>query len=285
MPVNKLTRAIQLQRMRCYLTYLAENAKYLARKKSAEIALEDYRNNHVIRAVQQFDDMERRREEDCNWSWSPLFQILCREHLQGMPLRPWQHDETEWEKIIQVLQAEFDSDSMSLELQCPHIVRALKLYTRGSNGRNWSLAHPITGMTREHVLTIAKHDSESRRLSTCAQDIVDIGWALFPCIDPELCEPLRNCWNDVVALLGFEGWDPEPVLAKIENFLSRIARRALLDMHRSGRYKGELAAMWWTPGPADPCALRKHCNEVSVIYPHVVSINVFDIHNALDSLV
>ena len=62
--------------------------------------------------------------------------------------------------------------------------------------------------------------------------------------------------------MGFDGWNQDDVLHLIEQFLNRVARRAILDLHRSGRSSAELAAMWWVRGPDDPTTLRLHCNEV-----------------------
>jgi DNA-directed RNA polymerase specialized sigma24 family protein len=60
-------------------------------------------------------------------------------------------------------------------------------------------------------------------------------------------------------------------LETIETFLNRVARRAIVDLHRSGKYSAELAAMWWRTGSDDPAALRAHCNEVSVMNEGVSS--------------
>jgi hypothetical protein len=106
--------------------------------------------------------------EDTDWGWSPLFRILSKEIAPGVPTRPWKHTQEELHDILSALQADVKGEPMSLELDCPHIVRALKLYGRISFGRCSPISHPITGMTRRNMLAIAKDDVESKRLSACA---------------------------------------------------------------------------------------------------------------------
>ena len=62
---------------------------------------------------------------------------------------------------------------MTLELECPHIMRALKLYSKVLSGRITPLAHPERGMTKHNVLGIVRDSYESMRLCVAAQDIVD----------------------------------------------------------------------------------------------------------------
>jgi hypothetical protein len=40
----------------------------------------------------------------------------------------------------------------------------------------------------------------------------------------------------MVALMAFEGWNQDLVLQRIESFLVRMARKAIVDMKRSGLY-------------------------------------------------
>lgn len=255
-------RSTELAKLGSYLRYLVEKAGYVSKKLNAEVALQEKRSAYIRKELQIFENKEKVRLEDKTWGWSPLFRILTREVVKGLPERPWEHTADELERIMSVLQKESGTESTTLELECPHIIRALKLYTRLSSGRSCPLAHPLNGMTRDKLLCIAKQETESQRLSSCVQDIVDIGWSLFPCIKVGFCEPLSRCSNDMVALMAYEGWNQEAVLQKIEGFLSRVARRAVLDMHRTKGYGDELAAMWWSSGPADPTALRQHCDEV-----------------------
>ena len=209
--------------------------------------------------------------DDTDWGWSPFFKILSKEIAPGVPTRPWKHTQEELHVILFVLQADVKGEPMSLELDCPQIVRAQKLYGRISFGRCLPISHPITRMTKRNMLAIAKDDVESKPLSACAQDVVDIGWAFFPCIFGRICAPIRRCWGDMLGLMGFEGWNQDDVLETIETFLNRVARRAIVDLHQSGKYSAELPAMWWRTVSDDPAALRAHCNEVSVMNEGVSS--------------
>lgn len=188
-----------------------------------------------------------------------------------MPPRPWSHTQEELDCILSALQSDVKLEPMTLELECPHIVRALKLCGRISLGRRSPISHPVTGMTRKNILAIAKDEVESKCLSACAQDVVDIGWAYFPCIFGGICAPPRRCWGDMLGLMGFEGWNQDDVLHVIEQFLNRVARRAIVDLHRTGRNSAELAAMWWVRGPPDPTTLRLHCDEVKTLSKVIIS--------------
>jgi hypothetical protein len=268
---NNEGRNAELAKLEQYLIYIREKAQYVSKRLNAEVALEDRRRSYIVGQLQLFDRERAMRVEDTDWGWSPLFRILSKEISPGVPTRPWKHTQEELHDILSTLQADMKGEPMSLELDCPHIVRALKLYRRISFGRCSPISHPITGMTRRNMLAIAKDDVESKRLSACAQDVVDIGWALFPCIFGGICAPIRRCWGDMLGLMGFEGWNQDDVLETIEIFLNRVARRAIVDLHRSGKYSAELAAMWWRTGSDDPAALRAHCNEVSVMNEGVSS--------------
>ena len=95
--------------------------------------------------------------------------------------------------MLSTLQAHVKEPNMSLELDCTHINRALKLYKRMSLEQCSPILHPITRMNRRHILTITEDNIESKQLLACAHDIVDIGWALFTCIDGIFCVSICQC--------------------------------------------------------------------------------------------
>lgn len=164
----------------------------------------------------------------------------------------------------------------SLESKCPHVVRALKLYVQMTEGRGVLLAHPLKGMTKTRLLEIALNGTESRRMSICGQDVYDIGFAYFPCTFQNSKEPRHTVCSDMLALLGMEGWHQDDVLQKVESFLRRIARRALVDLHRIHEYKNEVAAMWFAPASKNPSSVRVHCDEVGLTKP-LCSYNVYKV--------
>jgi hypothetical protein len=52
---------------------------------------------------------------------------------------------------------------------------------------------------------------------------------LFPILTPSI-DSVRTCQQDMLALMGQEGYDPLHVLKKVESFLSQISRRAIWNM-------------------------------------------------------
>jgi hypothetical protein len=73
----------------------------------------------------------------------------------------------------------------------------------------------------------------SKQLTVFSQDVVDSGWICFPDIAATK-EDLKQCELDLLGLLGLSNYPQDSVLKKIQDFLRRVARRAVLDMHRAG---------------------------------------------------
>jgi len=260
-------REAQLRGLESYLKHLVQVAAF---EEKVAAQLEDARNSYIKNAMEQYDCRQHYYEEEENlWGWSPLFQALIRDQLASGPQRPWKHTEAELEEVIRVMREEVGDNRSSLEFECPNVVRALKLYTRLTYGRGLPGAHPIKGMTRAKLLEIVVDQRESQRLCVCAQDMEDIGFTYFPCTFGRTQEPLHCCSSDTVALMGFEGWHQEEVLLKIEAFLKRILRRAIVDLHRVSEYKEELAGLWCNAAQESPSPnLRVQCDEVSIIASH-----------------
>lgn len=254
-------RVTELKRLSEFLQYKKQARGYEEYKVAA---VQEFRELYLRKALEDFESLERASiDEENDWSWSPLYQTLLRDPPIGGPQRPWKHTSTELEEIMRVFAEEVGENKSTLEVECPHVVRALKLYMRMTEGRGVPLAHPVQGMTRARLLEIARDGVESRRLSVCAQDLVDIGFAYFPCTFGKTKEPTYTSCSDMVALMGFQGWRQDVVLQKIEDFMKKIARRALVDLWRMQDHRLEVAAMWYTPPPEDPGALRHQCEEVS----------------------
>ena len=161
--------------------------------------------------------------------------------------------------IVEALQREGANESLTLELECPHIVRALKLYSRVSSGQITPLVHPEKGMTRHNVLGISRDSYESMRLCVAAQDVVDCGRILFPYVSSARVPSVLDCRRDFLGLVGYEGTEQEAVLRQIETFIVRVARRSIVDMVRLGNME-ELVTMWYKK-KFDGLP-RPHCNQV-----------------------
>ena len=161
--------------------------------------------------------------------------------------------------IVEALQVEGGKEPLTLELECSHIVRALKLYSRVSSGRITPLVHPERGMTRHNVLGIARDSYESMRLCVAAQDVVDCGWILFPCVFSAGVPSVLDCMKDFLGLVGYEGTEQEAVLRQIESFIVRVARRSIVDMISLGNME-ELTTMWYKKEAEG--LPRPHCDQV-----------------------
>lgn len=167
------------------------------------------------------------------------------------------------------MREEVGDNRYSLESECPHVVRTLKLYTRLTYGRGLPLTHPIKGMTRAKLLEIAMDQWESQRLCVCAHDMEDIGFTYFPCTFGRTQEPLHCSSSDTVMLMGFEGWHQEEVLLKIEAFLKRVLKLAIVDLHWISKHKEELAGLWCNATHQSPSLnFRVQCDEVSILASH-----------------
>ena len=257
-------REAELRGLESYLKYLALVAAFEERVAKQ---LEDARNSFIKNAMEQYDSLQRCLEEEENmWGWSPLFQALMRDPVASGPQRPWEHTEVELEEVIRVMREEVGDSRSSLESECPHVVRALKLYSRLSYSRDFPLAHPIRGMTRAKLLEIAVDQRESQRLCVCAQDLEDIGFTYFPCTFGRTQEPLHSASSDTVALMGLEGAHQEEVIRKIEAFLKRVLRRAIVDLHRISEHKDELAGLWCNTAHQNLSPnFRVKCDEVRIL--------------------
>jgi hypothetical protein len=75
-----------------------------------------------------------------------------------------------------------------------------------------------------------------------AQNVVDCGWILFPCISSAGVPSVLNCRRDFLGLVGYEGTEQEAVLRQIEGFIVSMARRSIVDMVRLGNME-KLATM------------------------------------------
>ena len=166
---------------------------------------------------------------------------------------------THWGGLVAYCWGLAARESLTLELECPHIVRALQLYSRVSSGRITPLAHPERGMTRHNILGIARNFYELMRLCVAAQDVVDCGWILFSYVSSAGMPSVLDCRRDFLGLVGYEGTKQEALMCQIEKFIVRVARRSIVDMVRLGNME-KLATMWYKN--KDEGLPRPHCDQV-----------------------
>ena len=75
--------------------------------------------------------------------------------------------------IVKALQIEGAKEPLTLELDCHHIVRALKIYSKVSSRRITHFTHPERGGTMHKILGIAKDSYKLMMLCVVVQDVVD----------------------------------------------------------------------------------------------------------------
>lgn len=145
---------------------------------------------------------------------------------------------------IEALQVDSVRELLTKELECPHIVHALKLDSRISLGLITPLAHSKRSMTRHNVLGITRDSYESVKLYMAAQDVVNYSWILFPCNSSARVSSVLDCRRDFLGLVGYESTEHEAVLRQIKTFILRVAHRSIIDIVRLGN-REELITMWY----------------------------------------
>lgn len=234
-------RQQELSKLSSYLEYLQEQTAY---DKRATNLLQLAREKYMDMALTEYDSKQMLEAENREWAWSPIFQVLLGYLPQSAPMRPWKHTEDELMAILGAVQGDYYRTQTTLEYDCPHVVRVLKIQQRLSKSRFTPLSHPMLGITRQRLLEMATNPVDSQRLLLCAQQLSVFGWILFPCIGCNPVESLSNCSQDVYSLIGGESVENEAVLQKTHSFFSRVALRALLDMRQRTETYRHLLTMW-----------------------------------------
>ena len=72
--------------------------------------------------------------------------------------------EDKWRGLIEAMKCIDYDDAQSLEYKCPHIVRALKIFSKVHNGRRSPISHPRTSLSSDRILKIAKDQLLSKHL-------------------------------------------------------------------------------------------------------------------------
>lgn len=131
----------------------------------------------------------------------------------------------------EVLLENMSSEPLSLELECPHILRAFLVLVRTLHGHTRPLPHPDLGLTLQYILDFALDNKKSVALTSVVHVLSTIGWALFPGIHT-VEDNFNNLHSDMVALLGYDPEKQVGVVEWIRAFIGRIAHRAIADMVR-----------------------------------------------------
>ena len=250
----------ELRNLKDYLHYRIAYTAYEDRLASAILTVDEQRRSYVDAELLKFDIAERREREAEKWQWSPLFQIFRKWPLPNFSAAPWEHTEAEWVEMTAVLLENVKSDPLSLETECPHILRALLSLVRTLEGYNRPLVHPSKGLHLQYILDIARSKDYSVALSQIVQCLPQTGWLEFPGIYDAL-DTFSELHADTAALLGYDHSNQIAVVKKIEAFVGRMAHRTVANMVRLHREE-QLAQMWYK---ADATEQEKEkCEEVSI---------------------
>ena len=259
---SDVQRYDKLRGLKDYINYRIAREAYETQLATAAITVEELRRNHVEAQLRKFDLAEKERQEAQKWHWSPIFQIFKKWPLRNFCGAPWDHTESEWVELSAVLLENIKSEPLSLETQCPHILRALLYLVRLLKGNKRPLAHPTKGLDLPCMLELVKSKECSVALSVIVQELPHQGWTTFPGFHVALETP-SELHADAIALLGYIPSNQVTVVDKIIAFLGKIAHRAVADMVRMHRDE-HLAQMWYQSDTTEH--LREKCEDVCRLF-------------------
>ena len=251
----------ELLRLKDYLEYRIRQHEYEATLLAANGNAEELRIKYVNEKLDEFDDAEKIWAEQEKWGWSPLYRIFKEWPLQNFQKAPWSHTQGEWARLEATLLENCSCEPLSLELECPHIVRAFLVLFRTLHGHTRPLAHPNIGLTFQSILDYAVDNEKSVALTNVVRTLATTGWALFPGIQ-YVVDSYSNLHSDTVALLGYDPKKQVAIVEKIRAFIGRLAHRAVSDMVRMQR-SSELEDMWFATNV--PEQRRTKCDEVCAV--------------------
>lgn len=151
-----------------------------------------------------------------------------------------------------------NTEPLSLELECPHLVRAFLILFKTLHGQNRPLSHPDAGLTLQYILEFAVDNDKYVALTNVVHSLAASGWATFPGIHA-VVDNYSNLHTNTVALLGYDPKKRVAVVEKIKAFIGKVVHRAISDMVRMQR-SSELEDMWFRVDV--PKQRRRKCNEV-----------------------
>ena len=272
---SDVQRYEELGRLKDYLEYRICTREYEAKLAAAHGNVAGLRSQYVKSVMDAFDDAEKSRAEEKLWGWSPLYLIFKEWPLPNFRKSPWAHTEAEWVELEKTLLENVSTEPLSLDFECPHILRAFLVLVRTLHRHTRPLAHPEVGLTLKYILEFATDNHNSVALTNVVHSLSSTGWALFPDIHT-VADTLSNLHSDTVALLGYHPEKQFGVVQKIKSFIGRIAHRAVSDLVRMHR-TSEVRDMWFA---ADvPEQRRAKCHEVRSYHVYFVLSPNFSLFN------
>lgn len=233
----------ELKNFKDYLHYRVKQREYEAKVAAVQAQCENFCRNYVDAELRKFDLAKKEEEEVSRWSWSPLYHIFKKWPLRNFKDGPWDHTDIEWREMSTILLESTKNEPLSLEHDCPHILRVFSHLVRTVEGFNRPLSHPTRGLDLEYMLELARDKNHSVALTKIAQSLPTTGWINFPGIY-DATDNFEDLFLDVVALLKYGTSKQMEVIEKIQSFIGRMAHRAVADMVRMHR-QSVLADMWF----------------------------------------
>lgn len=267
--MTDMQRYDELLRLKDYMDYRIEFREYEAKVAAAHGNVAALRKQYVDAVLAEFDDAEKSRAEEANWGWSPLYRLLKEWPLPNFRKSPWAHTIDEWAEIEACLLEKVSSEPLSLELECPHILRAFLLLVRTFHGYSRPLPHPNLGLTFQYILDFALDNEKSVALTNVVQTLATTGWAMFPGIHLA-SDTFSNLHTNTVSLLGYDPEKQVGVVERIRSFLGRIAHRAVADMIR--RQQSSLLHDMWCESSVSEHQ-RVKCEEVRIYNLHMAKLH------------
>ena len=127
---SDVQRYEELMLLNDYLDQRIRTQEYKTKVAAANGNVEELRAKYVKAKLDKFDDAEKCRAEQEKWRWSPFYRIFKEWPLSTVPKSPWAHTQAEWVEIENALLDNVSSEPLSLEIEYPHIVRALLVLFR-----------------------------------------------------------------------------------------------------------------------------------------------------------
>jgi hypothetical protein len=179
---STIQRYEELVRLKDYLNFRIQTREYETIVAAANENVTKLRNQFVQEKLNKFDIVEKNRAKYEQWGWSPLYHILKEWPLPNFRKFPWAHTKEEWVEIEKQLLENTSVEPLSLEHECPHIVRVFLVLVRTLHGHTRPLPHPTMGLTLQYIFDFVMDNEKSKAITNVVQNLATMGWALFPCI-------------------------------------------------------------------------------------------------------
>lgn len=208
--------------------------EYCDRKKDYEVELKAWNAEKVELAefyvhtkVKDWETEERDRAEMLQWGWNPLYVVLKKVKLNGLPTNLWVHNEGEAHDIIKVLQ-HHGSDLP----YTPLIMKLVKTALHQSDeGRERNMCDTDCWLENDLLENLfSTKCGDTKRLLNAIRSFLTEGMFCFANM-PYMREAARSI-QDVIKDMRGGGSAKDVVLKEISKWISHVQLRAVEDMAR-----------------------------------------------------